>query len=414
MKLEFDQALKKMMAMLNIQVLHTDSSGTGLDQFDYGLRKSLDPFFNFAEFGHILHQNIPSYTLMVTKDSFGVRYALFRLPDEEDGFYMLGPWAVDGELKGPMDRLIKAMPEQSKQAVVEYYSAIQNVTAKGELAMSVVYALLNSMELKQPYVIEEYEEFLPMNFRPDVRSYEAPSFSRDMPYTLLEERYDMENTMLEAVMRGDTDNAIIAFNQMRRFNFHGRFTGSLYAHKAKLVIFNTMLRKAIQQAQVHPYYIDRISEQFAKRIESMTEEDESGLMIDMIKEYCGYVQKYSLVNYSPVIQKVINYINLNLEAELSLKTLSALCFISPSYLSNLFRQETGETLTNYINTIRIQRAQYYLKRTDLSIAAVSSKVGVLDVNYFTKIFRKATEETPTQYRVRERNLMSDKSKKEQK
>ena len=94
--------------------------------------------------------------------------------------------------------------------------------------------------------------------------------------------------------------------------------------------------------------------------------------------------------------------------------MSALCFISPSYLSNLFRQETGETLTNYINTIRIQRAQYYLKRTDLSIAAVSSKVGVLDVNYFTKIFRKATEETPTQYRVRERNLMSDKSKKEQK
>jgi YesN/AraC family two-component response regulator len=327
---------------------------------------------------------------------------------------MLGPWAVDGELKGPMDRLIKAMPEQSKQAVVEYYSAIQSVTSRGELAMSVVYALLNSLELKQPYVIEEYEEFLPMNFRPETRNYESPTFSRDMPYTLLEERYDMENTMLEAVMRGDTDNAIIAFNQMRRFNFHGRFTGSLYAHKAKLVIFNTMLRKAIQQAQVHPYYIDRISEQFAKRIESMTEEDESGLMIDMIKEYCGYVQKYSLVNYSPVIQKVINYINLNLEAELSLKTLSALCFISPSYLSNLFRQETGETLTNYINTIRIQRAQYYLKRTDLSIAAVSSKVGVLDVNYFTKIFRKATEETPTQYRVRERNLMSDKSKKEQK
>ena len=131
----------------------------------------------------------------------------------------------------------------------------------------------------------------------------------------------------------------------------------------------------------------------------MTDDAErSQLLRDMVREYCTYVQRYSLRNYSPLVQRVINHINLNLQTALSLKSLSAMCFISPSYLSNIFKQETGQTLTDYINTQRMKRAELLLGRSEEPIAQVAEKVGILDVNYFTKMFKKTTGVTPTQYR----------------
>jgi YesN/AraC family two-component response regulator len=115
-------------------------------------------------------------------------------------------------------------------------------------------------------------------------------------------------------------------------------------------------------------------------------------------DYCSYVHRYSLKQYSPLIQKVINYVNLHLDLPLSLKRLSEMYFISPSYLSALFRQETGTTLTDYINTQRVHRAAQQLVSTNDSVSAIASGVGMLDVNYFSKIFKKALGVTPTQYR----------------
>lgn len=81
-----------------------------------------------------------------------------------------------------------------------------------------------------------------------------------------------------------------------------------------------------------------------------------------------------------------------------------MCFISPSYLPSLFKQDTGTTIVDYINSQRVDRAAVLLATTDRSIAAVAAAVGILDVNYFTKIFKKQLGTTPTQYR-REKKAM---------
>ena len=67
-----------------------------------------------------------------------------------------------------------------------------------------------------------------------------------------------------------------------------------------------------------------------------------------------------------------------------------MCFISPSYLSSLFKQDTGTTIVDYINSQRVDRAAVLLATTDRSIAAVAAAVGILDVNYFTKIFKNSS------------------------
>ena len=164
-----------------------------------------------------------------------------------------------------------------------------------------------------------------------------------------------------------------------------------------MIVFNTLLRKAIEPSKVHPYYIDAISSKYARIIEEADEIPQE-MMWQMVRDYCAYARRYSLKGYSPTVQKVINHINLNLSETHTLKSLSALCHISPSYLSSLFKQETGTTLIDYINTQRVKRAAQQLTTTDRSISEVAEEMGILDVNYFAKIFKRTFGMTPTRYR----------------
>ena len=134
----------------------------------------------------------------------------------------------------------------------------------------------------------------------------------------------------------------------------------------------------------------------------MTDLNDPSMIWDMVHQYCAYVQRYSVKDYTPLVQKVINTINLNLSDQLSPKNLAAMYYISPSYLSSLFKQDTGTTLTDFINTQRIQRAANLLSSTEQNISVVAEQVGILDVNYFTKMFKKSMGSTPTQYRRQSR------------
>lgn len=118
----------------------------------------------------------------------------------------------------------------------------------------------------------------------------------------------------------------------------------------------------------------------------------------MVHKYANLVRNHSMRGYSPAVQKVINYIDFNYQEDLSLKKIAELFSISPSYLSALFKKETGTTLTEYINSKRIDVSVSLLNTTDLSIQNVAGQVGFLDVNYYTRIFKKLKGLSPSAYR----------------
>ena len=111
----------------------------------------------------------------------------------------------------------------------------------------------------------------------------------------------------------------------------------------------------------------------------------------MLREYCEAVRKYSLKNYSFLIRKAIEYIRFHLEQELSLETISEAIHSSTYELSRKFKKETGQTLTDYINTLRIKEALYIMENHNLSITDIAYMTGFNDVNYFTKVFKKCKE-----------------------
>ena len=72
--------------------------------------------------------------------------------------------------------------------------------------------------------------------------------------------------------------------------------------------------------------------------------------------------------------------------------------VNASYLSKLFKKETGITLTEYVAKKRIEQAAFLLTSTNLQIQTVAQNCGIYDVNYFTKLFKKHTGKTPKEYR----------------
>lgn len=387
----------------NILSIRVKPPFQGLEKFDYGLRNSLDPYFDWEEFGKQILKFTPEHTLIFAEGVFNLNYALFRIPDEKDSVFMLGPWVNTERSEEDKQWAIKNFGEAGNNSIQEYYNGVRVI--KDESFAATIMAFVGAMMPEDDYHVDQEKEFVPFIFKPDKRYFTEPDFQQEIPVSMLEERYANENKILDAVAHGDTETALAACHQMGRFSYGTRFTGTLYQCKAKLTVFNTLLRKSIERSKIHPYYIDKISSRYAQLIENMTDVDDKHLIWDMVREYCSYVRLYSLKDYSPLVQKVINYINLNLASSLSLKELAAMCYISPPYLSNLFKHEVGITLTDYINSQRIHRAARLLTTTDSKIATIAEMVGILDGNYFTKIFKRVMGMTPTEYRKRHKKTL---------
>ena len=388
------QILTKLAAIQNIPTRRVTPPFEGLEEFDYGLRRSLDPQFDWQEFGQLLLASTPENTLLLVEGTFELHFALFRIPDEKNTVFLIGPWTVGPRTQSARKWAKRYLGEAGEAAVQEYYNGVKILEASdfyGGLR-----AVVDTM-FGCTVPVQELKEFLPFQFHPDTRYFHEPEFQKEIPVTMLEQRYESENRILDAVARGDEEAAIEAMHQHSRFTYGGRFEGTLYQQKNKMIVLNTLLRKAIEPSKVHPYYIDAISSKYSRIIEEANEVPNE-MMWQMTRDYCAYVRRYSLKEYSPAVQKVMNYVNLNVAEPLTLKNLAAMCFISPSYLSALFKQETGSTLIDYINTQRVNRAAQLLVQNNHTIAAVAEEVGILDVNYFTKIFKKTLGVTPTRYR----------------
>lgn len=389
------QVLTKRAAAQNIPTRRVTPPFEGLDEFDYGLRRSLDPQFDWQEFGQLLLDNTPEQTLLFVEGTFELHFALFRIPDEKNTVFLVGPWTLGQRSEKSRKWGKRHLGVAGESAVQEYYNGVKVLGAND--FYSTIRVLVGMMFDEDELKVKQMKEFLPFQFLPDIRYFNEPKFQKDIPISMLEQRYESENRILEAVSRGDEEAAVEAMHQHSRFTYGGRFEGSLYQQKNRMIVFNTLLRKAIEPSKVHPYYIDAISSKYARIIEEADEVPEE-LMWQMVRDYCAYVRRYSLKEYSPAVQKVMNYVNLNVAEPLTLKSLAAMCFISPSYLSALFKQEAGTTLIDYINTQRVNRAAQLLEHSSHTIAAVAEEVGILDVNYFTKIFKKTLGVTPTRYR----------------
>lgn len=118
--------------------------------------------------------------------------------------------------------------------------------------------------------------------------------------------------------------------------------------------------------------------------------------------YSGHpIQKPKKKTGPSVSESVLHiqqYIELHLSEELSRSTLAESFGFNPEYLSTIFKKETGDTLSDYIQKKRLSVARKLLLQTNLPISLISQSCGYETLSYFSTVFRQKMGMSPREYR----------------
>ncbi len=120
----------------------------------------------------------------------------------------------------------------------------------------------------------------------------------------------------------------------------------------------------------------------------------------LLKEAIDLRNQSSQKKYSGLIEKAKDFIQLKYEmSDLTLNMVASKVNISPNYFSSLFNQETGMTFIEYLTDIRMEKAKELLRCSNKRITEIGFLVGYLDSHYFSYIFKKTQNCTPSEYRM---------------
>ncbi len=376
---------------------------TDFSVFDQGLRKLLGMGEIYSQAQDFLMNKMKPNTIYRVRDGLFCSYIFLLLPDtDQSTVLMIGPYTTTEVTKQSLMQVTEkyTIPAQLFSVIEKYFYAVPYLSNE-----SILIVALNTLGEKMWGGINQFSsEILDLNYADTIL---PVTLFRDLLESgesainmqAIENRYAIENELLLAVSQGLSHKVELIFNNMTTQHLEQRSSDPLRNFQNYCIIMNTLLRKSVENGSVHPFYIDRLSSDFARKIENITTQ-ESGykLQRDMLHKYCLLVRNHSMKGYSLLVQKLITKIDSDLTADLSLNALAEHLNVNASYLSNLFKKETGTTLTDYVNRKRMEHGILLLNSTTLQIQTIAQHCGIPDVNYFTKLFKKYYNKTPKEYR----------------
>lgn len=123
------------------------------------------------------------------------------------------------------------------------------------------------------------------------------------------------------------------------------------------------------------------------------------LYVRMVLDFAKKVRESRKdMSVSETIQISCDYILQHLHYDITLKELAENAGLSETYLSALFKKETGQTVSGFIQKSRIKEAQSLLQYSEYSLMEIGEYLGFCSQSHFTRTFRKFTGMTPGQYR----------------
>ena len=136
---------------------------------------------------------------------------------------------------------------------------------------------------------------------------------------------------------------------------------------------------------------------------AMDEQDYPGplyllLILHYVEQECFAESSAVARPRNETVEQICAYLAANYRQKFSLPEVAAQFYLSPYYLSRLFRRVTGQSIVDYINNRRIEAAQKLLETTELSISAVAEQTGFASAAHFRRVFREVMGTGPLQYR----------------
>ena len=213
--------------------------------------------------------------------------------------------------------------------------------------------------------------------------------------------------MVFAVREGNEYQAVEAAHQQIEAGLPSNIDNPLLNWQFFLIRTLTLMTDVM----IHNGRMKRYLEQFAVERVKLIGKAESvkecqGLLVDFVKDGCR-LNADIRHPYSIQVQRIMEEVAMDLTQPLTLQFFAAKLNVNSSYLSNLFRQQAGVTITDYVTDKRLSHAATLLSYTQKPIKSIARQVGIPDVQYFSRLFKRKMNMTPTQYREKASSLNSD-------
>lgn len=213
--------------------------------------------------------------------------------------------------------------------------------------------------------------------------------------------YLAESTMIDIISKGDK-NALNAWLKAPSAVQSNLLAGDPIRQRKNTFIATATLasRSAIQGGMDQEDALS-LSEGYIQKCELLNSPEAIlNLQYHMLIQFTDKVSQLRLgSNPDKLVIDVANYIQHHLSSPISTQEIADALFLSRPYLSKKFKEESGQTLSEFIQKHKIDEAKRLLKYSNKSILAIAVYLGFSSQSHFTRVFKKITGKTPGDYRI---------------
>ena len=218
--------------------------------------------------------------------------------------------------------------------------------------------------------------------------------------------YDRETAFYRSIQAGDRENALRFFTPLEEAGFGVLSEDPLRNLQYHVVITVAFITRYCMAGGMPVETALSLSDLYIRRIDRCTAPAEvHALHRELVGAYAERMHALARRRpYSRPVQKCTAYIHAHLHERITVEALCGVSGLSRSYLSRLFRQETGLTLQQYVTQQKLEAAREALEFTDQPITALAQVLAFSSESHFISAFRQHMGVTPGEYRRQRQNL----------
>lgn len=207
----------------------------------------------------------------------------------------------------------------------------------------------------------------------------------------------LENNMLETLKLGKAEETRKWFNDILTATDHQSYiVYTMLFHQLAYSISTTAIHLEKSSGITFNYDFTHFVQQLHK-LETL--QDVRNHFSELIESICAGLKERKSSKHDNLVATVDKIIQEHYaDRELSLFKIAELIDMSPAYLGRIFKKLIAQSIPDYLNEYRIERAKEFLSTTHDSIEEISQKTGYNNSTYFYKVFKKYTGITPAEYR----------------
>ena len=363
---------------LDFHVLYTNCPD---DIFYYGLLQTGDSLSVIRQ--HFLSENRP----ILCADRIGIGWIAQQ---HENVYYLLGPFLTMDVNEHHFQIICRnaGIPPQLTTTFLSHLESIPVLHIHGaHRYCAMLYYCLFEIGLAEDEITIHYDA-------QDIPAEESWT-DRDWHGS-----WAMENKMMEAIRAGDYNAYRKAVRGMSSTRIGNMVNGDPLRQAKNLgIVYITIISRCAIEAGVSPEGSYRLSDHFIQRVEACRFVTDVQRLMDELND--TYFSRIHLAQASSgksrAVHYVSDYVENHIREKINLEDIAKGAGYSSYYLSRKFQQETGKSLTTYIQERKIEYAKRKLIESTASIADLSEELSFSSPSYFSAVFRKVTGQSPAEY-----------------